>query len=104
MKRLILSFSAAALALACVVVHAGETHWDALRVYKLADGRGVAVAYPGEWWEVSRTRVLGPGESAQFLDPKGRRIEIPADALARAADAKSVARPLEYRRVALRTH
>lgn len=104
MKRLTLSISAAALTLACVLVHAGETHWDALRVYKLADGRGVAVAYPGEWWELSRTRVLAPGEPARFVDLEGRRIEIPSDALARAADAKSVARPLENRRVALRAH
>lgn len=102
MKRLMLSFSAAALALACVLVHAGETQWDALRVYKLPDGRGVAVAYPGEWWEVSRTRVLGPGEPARFVDLEGHRIEIAADALARAADTKSVARPLGNRRVALR--
>jgi len=102
MKRLMLSLSAAAVTLACVLAHAGETRWDALRVYKLADGRGVAVAYPGDWWELSRTRVLGRGEPAQFVDPQGHRIEIPADVLARAADTKSIARPLEYRRVALR--
>ncbi len=103
MKRLTLWLSAAALTLFGALAHADETRWDALRVYRLADGRGVAVAYPGEWQEVSKTRVLAAGAPAHFIDTTGRRVEIPAEVLVRAADTKSIARPPEYRKVALRT-
>jgi hypothetical protein len=102
MKRSIL-FAAALFALASAPAYADDIRWDALRVYRLADGRGVALAYPGEWREVSKTRELQAGAPARFIDPAGRRIEIPAEILARAADTKSVARPPEYRRVALRS-
>jgi len=102
MKCFTLSLSVAALTFASALAYAQE-HWDALRVYRLADGRGVAVAYPGEWKELSKTRVLAAGAPAQFVDPTGRRIEIPARVLESAADTKAVARPPEYRKVALRS-
>ena len=82
---------------------AGEPRWDVLRVYTLADGRAVAVAYPGEWREVNSTRVLEAGAPAQFIDTSGRRVQIPADALVRAAETRTVARPQENRKVALRS-
>jgi hypothetical protein len=103
MKRLMLSLSVAVLGLS-MLAHADETRWDALRVYTLADGRGVAVAFPGEWQEVSKTRVLPAGAPVRFIDGSGRRVQIPAEALARAAEARAVARPEENRRVALRSH
>jgi hypothetical protein len=102
MKRLTLSLSAAALVVSTLAC-AEETRWDALRVYTLADGRGVAVAFPGEWQEVSKTRVLAMGAPARFIDGSGRRFEIPAEALTRAADARTVARPEDHRKVALRS-
>jgi hypothetical protein len=103
MKRLMLSLCVAALVLP-MLARADETRWDALRVYRLADGRGVAVAFPAEWQEVSRTRELAAGAPARFIDGSGRRVQIPAEALVRAADAKAVARPEEYRKLALRSH
>ena len=103
MKRFALSFSVAVLMLSALA-QADETRWDALRVYTLADGRGVAVAFPGEWREVSSTRVLAAGAPVRFIDASGRRVHIPAEALARAAEAKAIARPEENRKVALRSH
>lgn len=103
MKRWMLSLFLGMFGLLSTLAYAEDAHYDALRAYRLADGRGVAVAFPGEWIEVSRTRVLDAGAPAQFVDPAGRRIEIPADVLSRAAESKSVARPPEPRRVAMRS-
>jgi len=102
-SSLVFSLSVAVLALFSALASASETRWDALRVYKLADGRGVAVAYPGEWQEVNTARVLDPGAPARFIDTSGRQVEIPAAALERAAEARAIARPSENRRVALRS-
>ncbi len=103
MRRSLLPLFLIPLALLSGLASADESRWDALRVYRLADGRGVAVAYPGEWIEVSKTRVLDPGAPVQFVNQAGHRIEIPAVVLERAARTKSVARPLEYPEVALRS-
>jgi hypothetical protein len=103
MKRSLLLLSLAVVLLPALA-RADETRWDVLRVYRLADGQGVAVAYPGEWRELTPGRTLQPGAPAQFVDEHGRRVEIPAAELARAAETKAIARPEAYRKVALRTH
>ena len=98
--RLTFSLSIAMLTLLPSLAPADETRWDVMRTYRLADGKAVAVAIPGEWREVSKTRVLEPGAPARFIDGSGRRVNIPADVLVRAAQTKAVARPEENRRVA----
>jgi hypothetical protein len=103
MKRTLLLLSLAVLVLPAVS-GAEEIRWDVLRVYKLADGQGVAVAYPGEWRELTPDRTLQPGAPARFVDENGRRVDIPAAALARAAETRAIARPESYRKVALRAH
>ena len=55
--------------------------------------RALAVAYPGEWQETSRTRVLEAGAPVRFVDEWGRRVEIPAAVLERAAETRTIARP-----------
>ena len=102
-NRLVLSLSIVALTLLSALPRADAAEWDLLRVYTLADGKGVAVAVPGTWQEVSKTRVLGAGAPALFLDESGRRVEIPAAALARASESRTVARPEEAQKMALRT-
>jgi hypothetical protein len=102
-RRYAVSLLFAMLALVPSLVSADDTRWDVLRVYKLADGKGVAVAFPGEWQEVSKTRVLEADAPARFIDQYGRRVEIPAAILQLAAEAKAVARPEENRRLALRS-
>jgi hypothetical protein len=93
-RRLMRSLAIAVLALSSAAL-ADESRWDVLRVYQLAGGKGVAVAYPGKWQEVSRTRVLELGAPARFVDERGRRVEIPAAALERAAESRTIARPQE---------
>ena len=100
--RVAVSLSIAMLTMLPSMASADETRWDVLRVYKLADGRAVAVAFPGEWQEVNRTRVLEAGAPARFLDESDRRVMIPATVLERAAEAKAIARPEESRRLARR--
>lgn len=102
-RRLSFSLAIAVLTLFPSLAPAEETRWDGwdvLRAYTLADGKAVAVAIPGEWREVSKTRVLEAGAPARFIDGSGRRVDIPADVLVRAAETKAVARPEESRRVA----
>jgi hypothetical protein len=91
-KNIAFSLLGAALialpALACA-----EPHFDVLRVYKLANGQGVAVAIPGEWRELSATRTLSAGAPALFMDESGRQFEISATDLERAAASRSIAWP-----------
>ncbi len=101
--RLVFSLFIAALTLLPTLSRADETRWDVLRVYKLADGRGVAVAVPGEWRELNSTWVLEAGAPVRFLDQSGREVQISAVALTRAAETKSVARPENRYKIALRT-
>jgi len=101
--RLVFSLFIAALTLLPTLSRADETRWDVLRVYKLADGRGVAVAVPGEWRELNNsTRVLEAGAPVRFLDQSGHEVQISAVALTRAAATKSVARPEDRYKIALR--
>jgi hypothetical protein len=72
---------------------------DHLRVYFLSEGKGVAVAVPEDWKEVSATRVVEPGASIKFRDEKGHAIQIPAEAVARAFQTKSVLFAYDFKRV-----
>jgi hypothetical protein len=89
-NHLLLSLLSAALVVLPALSHADPAQFDLLRVYKLADGRGVAVAVPGPWRELSATRVLAAGAPARFIDEAGRLVEIPAAEMERAAAAKSM--------------
>jgi len=101
-NRLVFSLLSAALIVLPTLSHAGESRFDPSRfnllcAYKLANGQRVAIAIPGEWQELSKTRVLEPGAAARFLDESGRAVEVPAVALERASKTRSVVWP-EYLR------
>jgi hypothetical protein len=90
-NRLVFSLLSAALIALPTLAHADASQFEVLRVYKLASGQGVAVAIPGEWRELSTTRVLAAGAPARFIDEAGRRVEISSAELERASAAKSMA-------------
>jgi len=83
------SLLGAALAVLPALSHADESRFNLLRTYKLANGQGVAIAMPGEWQELSKTRVLRSGAAARFLDESGRPVEVSAIALERASATRS---------------
>jgi hypothetical protein len=89
-NRLVFSLLSAALIVLPTLSQADQSQFNVLRNYKLASGQGVAIAMPGGWQELSKTRVLEPGSAARFLDESGRPIEIPAAALERASKTRSV--------------
>ena len=89
-KNIAFSILSAALMALPALAHADQPQFDILRVYKLASGQGVAVAIPGDWRELSATRILAAGAPARFTDEAGRRVEIPAADMERAAAAKSL--------------
>jgi hypothetical protein len=91
-KNLIFSILGAAL-IALPALAQADPQFDVLRVYKLANGQGVAVAIPGEWRELSSTRTLRAGSPALFIDQAGRQFEISAGDLERAAATRSIAWP-----------
>jgi hypothetical protein len=95
-NRLALSLFTAALIALPTLSQAGESPFSFLRVYKLADGQRVAISIPGEWRELSKTRVLKPGAAARFLDESGRTVEIAAVDLEHASKARSVLWPEQY--------
>lgn len=92
-NRLVFALLSAALVALPALSHAGQTRFNLLCVYKLANGQGVAVAIPGEWQELNKTRVLEPGAAARFLDGAGRLVEVPPAALERASKARTVVWP-----------
>jgi hypothetical protein len=102
-NRIVFSLFVAALVLVPALSRAGETRWEVLHVYTLANGQAVAVAVPSEWQELSKTRALETGSAARFLDESGRQVEISAAALERASETKSMARPEERMKTALAT-
>jgi hypothetical protein len=89
-SKLAFSLLSAALMALPALAHADQPQFDILRIYKLANGQGVAVAIPGEWRELSATRILAHGAPARFIDEAGRRVEIPAAEMEHAAAAKSL--------------
>jgi len=89
-NRLVFSLLSAVLIVLPTLSHADESRFNLLRIYKLANGQGVAIAMPGGWQELSKTRVLEPGAAARFLDESGRPIEISAAALEHASKTRSV--------------
>src|SRR5258706_9164709 len=88
--RLVFSLLSAALIALPTLAHADAPQFEVLRAYKLASGQGVAVAIPGEWRELSTTRVLAAGAPARFIDEAGRRVQISPAELERASAAKSI--------------
>ncbi len=89
-NNLAFTMLAAALMVLPTLAHADQPQFDVLRVYKLSSGQGVAVAIPGDWRELSATRTLAAGAPARFVDEAGRRVEISAAQMERAATAKSL--------------
>jgi hypothetical protein len=88
MSRFAFSLFIAALAVFPALSHAGETQWDSLKVYAIADGRTVAVAVPAEWQALDETRALGTRSALRFTDEAGSQIEVPIAALLRASAGK----------------
>src|SRR3982074_3158164 len=95
-NRLVFSLIGAVLIVLPTLSQADESPFSFLRVYKLADGRRISISVPGEWRELSKTRVLKSGAPARFLDESGRKIEIAAVDLERASKARTVFWPEEY--------
>jgi hypothetical protein len=91
-KNLAFSLLGAALIALPALAHA-DPQFDVLRVYRLANGQGVAVAIPGEWRELNASRTLAARAPALFMDESGRQFEITAADLERAAATKSIAWP-----------
>jgi hypothetical protein len=91
-KNLAFSLLGAALIALPALAHA-DPQFDVLRVYRLANGQGVAVAIPGEWRELNATRTLAARAPALFMDESGRQFEVTAADLERAAATKSIAWP-----------
>ena len=89
-NNLTVSLLSAALIALPTLARADQPQFDLLRVYKLANGQGVAVAIPVEWRELSATRILAPGAPARFINEAGRRVEIPAAEMGHAAAARSL--------------
>jgi len=99
----VLSLFLAALMFLPVLARADEVRFDLLRTYTLASGKGVAVAVPHGWQEMSKTRVLEAGAPARFLDGSGRPVEISAAAMLRASESKSVVWAEQLQKIALQT-
>jgi hypothetical protein len=91
-KNLAFSLLGAALIALPALAHA-DPQFDVLRVYRLANGQGVAVAIPGEWRELNASRTLAARAPVLFMDESGRQFEITAAELERAAATKSIAWP-----------
>jgi len=86
-SRFAFSLFIAALAVFPALSHAGETQWETIRVYVLADGATVAVGVPAEWQELGEARVLGTRSALRFEDETGALVEVPVAALLRALEA-----------------
>jgi hypothetical protein len=100
--RIVFAVLLAALAFP-MLSRAEEVKWEVIRIYKLYDGRAVAVALPAEWQELRTSNVLEKSSSGvQFLNEHGAKVEIPMTALLRGASSKSIVRADDARDVALR--
>jgi hypothetical protein len=87
----VLSLLGAALIVLPALAHADhDSRFNLLLSYKLANGQGVAIAMPGNWEELSKTRALEPGAAVRFLDESGRPVEVPAAVLEQAAATRSI--------------
>jgi hypothetical protein len=101
-SRFAFSLFIAALAVFPALSHAGETQWETLRLYTLADGATVAVGVPAEWQELGEARALGTRTSLRFADETGTQVEVPVAALLRASAGKRVLRADDTRKIAFK--
>ncbi|TMG76944.1 MAG: hypothetical protein E6H75_07305 [Betaproteobacteria bacterium] len=102
MSRFAFSLFIAALALFPALSHAGQTQWETIRVYTVADGPTIAVAVPAEWQALSETRVLGTRSALRFEDETGALVEVPVAALLRASAGKRVLWAEDTKKIALK--
>jgi spermidine/putrescine-binding protein len=102
MSRFAFSLSIAALAVFPALSHAGETQWETLRLYTLADGTKVAVGVPAEWQELGEGPAIGTRTSLRFKDETGTQVELPVAALLRASAGKRVVRADDSRKIAFK--
>jgi hypothetical protein len=100
LHRSVLAFLFAALAAIPALSRAGDTQWEIIRVYALAEGRSLAVAAPSEWEPVGEVHTLGTNSTLRFLDEAGNRIEIPVAALLRASAGRRVLPSEDTRKLA----
>jgi len=99
LHRSVLAFLIAALAAFPALSRAGESRWEVIHFYSLAEGRSVAIGVPAEWERVGEGRGLGTSSALRFLDETGNRIEIPVAALLRASAEKRVIRAEDARKL-----
>ena len=105
MRRFVIALSLAALAAAPAFSRAGDagTQWEVIRVYKLVDGRAVALAFPAEWQEVAAPAKLEEHSKLRFVDESGKNVEIPVTALLRASMLKPMLWAEDARKLALKS-
>jgi hypothetical protein len=104
MIRFALSLSFVALAAIPSLSRAGDSQWEVIRLYAVAQGRNVAVVVPAEWQELSGPRNSALPPALRFMDESGGEFEVPLAALARASRNKPVLGTQDLRKLALRPH
>lgn len=102
MIRFVLSLFFVALAAIPALSRAGDSQWEVIRFYAVAEGRRVALAVPAEWQELSGLRDPGARPALRFMDETGGEFEVPLAALARASANKPVLGAQDLRKLALR--
>ena len=102
MSRFAFSLFIAALALFPALSHAGETQWETIRVYTVADGPTIAVAVPAEWQALGEMRVLEKHSTLRFEDETGALVEVSVAALLRASAGKRVLWSEDTKKIAFR--
>jgi hypothetical protein len=101
-SRFAFSLFIAALALFPALSHAGETQWETIRVYTVAEGPTLAVAVPAEWQALGETRVVEKDSALRFEDETGALVEVPVAALLRASAGKRVLWAEDTKKIAFR--
>ena len=101
LHRIVFLLIVAVLAVLPTLSRADEAKWEVIRVYALAEGQAVAVAFPAEWQVLDNGRTLGAGSGLRFADESGVLIHVTGAELRRAATHKRVLRPHGEAKVAL---
>jgi len=100
--RFVFALLLAALAAGPALSRAADTQWEVIRVYKLVDGRAVALGVPAEWQEVGTPARLKAHSRLLFLDESGEKIEVPVARLLRASAHKPMLWAEDTKKLALR--
>lgn len=101
-SRAVLSLLFAVVAGIPALSRAGDSQWEVIRFYAVAEGRRVALAVPAEWQELSGVRNSATPAALRFMDESGGEFEVPLTALARASANKPLLGAQDLRKLALR--